>query len=104
MIDAVLEPFSRDETQLMGRLDEIQQHLTALTREAAEMENDLQVVRAARVDALRQAAAQNPLLQAAFLGSVAAAAEGTTLEEAGANLELVSDPKGDSHPLLAPTG
>ncbi|MEL7087750.1 MAG: hypothetical protein AAGL98_04805 [Planctomycetota bacterium] len=87
-IDAVLAPFVQDEADLHSRLENTQRQIDELQAEADQIGRDLEVIRSAKVEALRQAAAEDPLLSQAFMGPI-----GQT-----------SDAEPDRHPLLSPTG
>lgn len=100
MIDAVLTPYINDEAHLAQRLEQTQAQITELQVEMDQIGNDLEVIKSAKLDALREAVGQEPLLRAAFSGQGDAVAPA---EE----LEVVEDdqpqPK-DRHPLLSPIG
>jgi hypothetical protein len=103
-IDALIEPFVRDETKLEERAAALAAQVEALTREIAEVQSDLGVVRAAKIDALRQAATDDSLLRAVF-GLTSGEAQDATL--GAAELHLVDTdaaPGPDGHPLLSPAG
>ncbi|MEM7625219.1 MAG: hypothetical protein AAF333_06280 [Planctomycetota bacterium] len=89
-IDAVLAPFVKDEAELEQRLETTSQQIEDLRSEAEQIEHDLDVIRTAKVEALRQAAADDPLLREAFLNPIGSTAD------AGA--------EADRHPLLSPAG
>lgn len=87
-IDAVLAPFVGDEADLEQRLENTQHQIDELRSEADQIEHDLDVIRSAKVEALRQAAADDPLLREAFMNPIG----------------ITSDAEPDRHPLLSPTG
>ncbi len=86
VIDAALAPFTEDETRLIGSIADARAKIQKLEDEMAEAERDLAVVRSAKIDALKQAVADNDLLAAAFLP----AADGEPATDS------------DGHPLLKP--
>ncbi|MEO0514582.1 MAG: hypothetical protein AAF086_04725 [Planctomycetota bacterium] len=98
-IDALLSPFVEDEAKLQQRLAAIHDEAERLKVEMKEVNEDLAVVQAAKVDALRQAAEADPLLSAVF-GSTSAPK--LVVDEADESdepeIEVV---EGDGHPLLS---
>ncbi|MEM8739019.1 MAG: hypothetical protein AAGG38_11165 [Planctomycetota bacterium] len=109
-LDALLQPFVNDEAELSHRLDQLQQQIDLLQTDADEAERDLQVVRAAKVDALRHAVADDPLLRAAFGPSEPADATPLQVVSDAPHLADPDAPHAeaeatrDGHPLLSPTG
>ena len=89
-IDAVLGPFVEDESRLDDRLADLDRQLEALQAERAQAQEDLSFIRTAKINALRDAAADDPLLQAAF-GPAIAEAEAA---EAAASAESSIDHDG----------
>ena len=85
-IDEALAPFEQDEIDLERRLQDTLQQIEDLRAEAGQIERDMGVIRVAKLEALRRAAADHSLLREAFL-----AADETPAEYPA-----------DGHPLLSP--
>ena len=101
-IDTLLEPFVRDETQLQQRLEELQAQIELLQQDVAEAQRDLAVVGQSKIAALRDAAQQDPTLQAVF--AVASDAVGTDSAgtDVGETVSVNAAPDAAGHPLLSP--
>jgi len=100
-IDALLTPFVEDETNLKNRLSAIQEEAEKLEHEKLQINEDLGVVQAAKIDALRQAAEADPLLSAVF-GSTSAPKLATDEgDEAEGNDIATTKTNSDGHPLLS---
>ncbi|MEM9417831.1 MAG: hypothetical protein AAGA25_02095 [Planctomycetota bacterium] len=88
-IDEILSPFLRDEADLQKRMDELKAEIDQLQTEMTQVNEDLSVVQSAKVDALRQAAKDDPVLSAVFMAG-----------QAGPKL-VEDDSENDGHPLLS---
>lgn len=91
LIDAALAPFTEDEARLITSIGDTRKQIQKLEDDLLEAENDLAVVRSAKIDALKKAVADHDLLAAAFLPQ--------TDGQADADPEQPSE---SSHPLLKP--
>lgn len=98
-IDAVLEPFLKDEARLERQIDKLRRQIRTLKAEVAQIERDLEVVRSAKVDALRRLAAADPVLAAAL---APAAAHGSATQNTTTPADPAPPAEQDGHPLLSP--
>ncbi|MEE9403472.1 MAG: hypothetical protein V3V20_01145 [Algisphaera sp.] len=102
-LDAILAPFAADEQRLMDTIGEMEAQVAKLADDIENSRSDLSVVQTSKIESLRDAAKDDSLLSAAFLG-VAAAAEAQQ-QQAEESVALASDEaatEGDSegHSLL----
>lgn len=101
-IDALLKPFAEDEAKLQLRLAEIHDEAERLKIEMGQVNQDLAVVEAAKIDALRAAAAADPLLSAVFSASGPVPKLVTDEEADEPEIEVIGEAtNGDGHPLLS---
>ncbi len=98
-IDAVLTPFVEDEAKLQKRLAVIHDEAERLKIEMQQIHEDLAVVQAAKIDALRQAAESDPLLSAVFASNPSPK---LVTDDGQDEPEVIEEPvQGDGHPLLS---
>ena len=101
-LDAILAPFAADEQRLLNTIEEMEAKIAELGAEIEGSRSDLSVVQTSKVESLRDAAKDDPLLSAAFLG-VAAAAEAAqqVVESADPPVDPSADGEdGGGHSLL----
>lgn len=110
-IDALLSPFLEDEARLLSQLEGLKNRMQELQDEAKQAENDLAVIRRAKIEAVRDAAKSDPILRAVFLETNATAdvahsnntADGETHDDDALELTEEHEVNGvDRHPLLSP--
>lgn len=101
-IDALLTPFAEDEAKLHERLAQIHEEVEQLKIEMGQVNQDLVVIEAAKIDALRAAAAADPLLSAVFSATNPTPKLVTDDGADEPELEVIEEaPEGDGHPLLS---
>lgn len=71
LLDDVAQPFLQDQARLETQLAEAEAARTKLEKRITQIQRDQRVVRAAMIEALRQASRKHPVLSAAFFEEVA---------------------------------
>ena len=99
-LDAILAPFASDEQRLVESITEMQTQIAELQASIESSNHDLNVVQTSKIETLREAAKEDPLLSAAFMGVAAAAEAQQRKQQAGIATPSVSPPAPEPEPEL----